>query len=126
MAGENSNGGSTGKMVIAGLIGAIIPTVAGLVYGNSLSSRIDNLEANQLSGEAVVEEIVANHSDELRGPAGPPGPQGQQGETGPAGAQGDPGPAGARGPAGAAGESADIGAVSNEVIRRLRAGGIIQ
>lgn len=39
----------------------------------------------------LIEEVIDENIDEIRGPAGPPGPQGPAGEPGPVGEQGPPG-----------------------------------
>jgi len=52
----------------------------------------------------LISGVIAEHTDELRGHEGPPGPQGPAGEQGPPGIQGPPGPQGAEGPAGPSGE----------------------
>ncbi len=106
---SDSQQGGFGRLAGAALAGAIIPTIVAIAYINSLSNRLDSVEKNAPSVEAVSKDLATNHTGTLKGdqgdagpkgdpgPAGPQGPDGGQGDPGPAGAKGDPGPAGAKG-----------------------------
>lgn len=141
---------SFGKLIMAGIIGAIVPTVAGYFYVNNLSQQA---ATGQPTTASIVQQLMTDHGDDLSGAqgdtgaagaSGAAGPKGDAGGTGPAGAagldgaagpqgprgeagpQGEQGQAGANGAAGAAGAAADVGQVVDEVIRQLRASGAIQ
>ena len=72
------------------------------------------LAADEVFRSNLLNDLVTQHADELRGPAGEPGAQGPVGPAGEPGAQGPVGPAGepgAQGPVGPAGEPGAQGPV---------------
>ena len=80
---KGSGGGPKfGKLIFAAALGAAVPTVVGLDYLIILSQRLTELESNSITGggtvsvDAVAEELVAKHSDTLRGEKGDPGKDG--------------------------------------------------
>ena len=86
---------------------ATTSTLSELLEADTLPSADDLLP--------LVESLVEQHPDLLRGPEGPEGPQGKigpvgtQGETGPQGPEGDPGEQGPMGPRGFQGETGPPG-----------------
>ena len=80
---KGSGGGPKfGKLMLAAALGAAVPTVVGLDYLIILSQRLTEIESNAITGggtvsvDAVAEELVAKHSDALRGEKGDPGKDG--------------------------------------------------
>ncbi len=147
---------SFGKLVMAGIVGAIVPTVIGYFYVGNLSEQ---MSMDRPTTASIVEQMMNDRGSELQGEAGAMGAAGPQGDAGPkgdkgdtglagdtgaagdvgaagqggvAGPQGPQGPQGERGSAGAdgavgpAGSAADVNQVVEEVIRQLRASGAIQ
>ena len=89
---SNSQQGGFGRLVGAALVGAIVPTIVALTYISNLSNRLDDVENNAPSVEAVAKDLAANHAATLkgviraiRGPKGDPGPKGEVGPQGPEG-----------------------------------------
>lgn len=120
MSESSQDGGGTSffTLIIAALIGAIIPTIIGYFYISDANVRIAKLEAEKLSIPAITRQLSSEGADAFRGPkgdvgpagpAGPQGPAGTQGEVGPAGPQGEVGPAGSQGPEGAQGPAGPQG-----------------
>ncbi len=156
MSEESQGGTSFFKLIIAAILGALIPTVVAYFSISSANERISALEANDLSLAAITRQLSEQEGDAFRGPmgqagapgtagpkgdagptgesgsAGSQGPVGPKGETGAAGPQGPAGPQGAAGAQGAdgakgeAGDSTSVDEVVAQVLAELRAKGILE
>ncbi|MBZ0218029.1 MAG: hypothetical protein K8F25_15845, partial [Fimbriimonadaceae bacterium] len=63
---QNGDGTSFYKLIIAALLGALIPSIVGYAYISSASDRIAKLEADKLSMEAITSQLSSEGVDAFR------------------------------------------------------------